>query len=56
MTIAEQIAEIQTKYPQAWDYIKGMLEYREMEGEKQGLAPTLPRFDDNDEIISESED
>lgn len=51
MTITEQIAEIKRNYPEAWAYIKEMLDYREQEGEQEGLAPSLPRYDDNDDLI-----
>ena len=51
MTITEQITEIKAKYPEAWEYIKEMLDYRESIGEQEALAPELPRFDDNDELI-----
>jgi hypothetical protein len=45
--------EIKAKYPEAWAYIKEMLDYRELKGEQEALAPSLPRFDDNDEWIKE---
>ena len=32
MAIAEQIAEIKHKYPEAWAYIKEMMEYKKAEG------------------------
>lgn len=51
VTITEQITEIKAKYPEAWEYIKEMLDYRESKGEQEALAPELPRFDDNDELI-----
>ena len=56
MTVTEQIAEIKVKYPEAWAYIKEMLDYRRLEGEQKAYAPILPKFDDNDELIIESED
>jgi hypothetical protein len=51
MTLTEQIAEIKTKYPDAWAYIKEIMDYREQEGEQEGLSPSLPQFDDNDDLI-----
>ena len=52
MTITEQIAEIKRKYPEAWEYIKEMMEYKKAEGMEEMVHPSLPVFDDNDEMIS----
>ena len=51
MTMAEQLAEIKRNYPEAWEYIKEMLDYREQLGMETALKPELPKFDDNDEMI-----
>lgn len=56
MTIMEQIAEIKVKYPEAWAYIQEMLDYNRLEGEQKAYSSILPKFDDNDELIVESED
>lgn len=56
MTVPEQIVEIRAKYPEAWAYIKEMLDYRELKGAQEALAPSLPKFDDNDEMISGGEE
>lgn len=56
MTITEQIAEIKVKYPEAWAYIEEMLDNKRLEGEREAFSLALPRFDDNDELIVESED
>jgi hypothetical protein len=52
MTITEQIAKIKVKYPEAWAYIKEMLDYREQLGMEEELRAEPPKFDDNDEMIS----
>jgi hypothetical protein len=51
MTITEQIAEIKRNYPEAWNYIKEMLDYREQLGMEEELRAEPPKFDDNDEMI-----
>jgi hypothetical protein len=53
MTVAEQIAEIMVKYPEAWAYIETMMDVREKKGEHDILYLSLPKFDDNDEWIKE---
>jgi hypothetical protein len=45
--------EIKAKYPEAWAYFKALMKYREEKGFNEALAPSLPRFDDNDEWIKE---
>jgi hypothetical protein len=56
MTITEQIAKIKVKYPEAWAYIKEMLDYREQLGMEEELRAEPPKFDDNDEMISGGEE
>jgi hypothetical protein len=56
MTITEQIAEIKRNYPEAWNYIKEMLDYREQLGMEEELRAEPPKFDDNDEMISGGEE
>ena len=51
MTIAEELSCIKREYPEAWEYIKEMMDYRELKGAQEALAPSLPKFDDNDELI-----
>ena len=51
MTMTEQLTEIKAKYPEAWGYIKEMLDYREGKGYNEALSLPLPQFDDNDELI-----
>ena len=43
MTLAEQLEKIKTEYPEAWKYLNESKEIR------------LPKFDENDEIISSEE-
>lgn len=50
MTQAEELNEIRRKYPKAWEYIMEQLDEK---GGLEATAPTLPRFDDNDEMIEE---
>lgn len=56
MTITEQITEIKRNYPEAWAYIKEMLDYREHLGMEEELRAEPPKFDDNDEMISGGEE
>ena len=50
MTQAEELNEIRRKYPKAWEYIMEQLDEK---GGLEAAAPTLPRFDDNDEMVEE---
>ena len=43
MTLAEQLEKVKTEYPEAWKYLNESKEIR------------LPKFDENDEIISSEE-
>jgi hypothetical protein len=56
MTVVEQITEIKRNYPEAWAYIKEMLDYREQLGIEEELRAKPPKFDDNDEMISGGEE
>ena len=44
MSLQEQLEHIKTEYPEAWEYLNEPNEAR------------LPRFDDNDEMITEEEE
>jgi hypothetical protein len=53
MTQVEELNEIRRKYPKAWGYIMEQLDEKKREGFLEAMTPTLPRFDDNDEMIEE---
>lgn len=53
MTQVEELNEIRRKYPKAWEYIMEQLDEKKREGFLEAMTPTLPRFDDNDEMIGE---
>ena len=53
MTMQEQLTEIRHNYPDAWEYIMEQLDEKKREGFLEAMTPTLPRFDDNDEMIEE---
>jgi hypothetical protein len=53
MTVAEQIAEIKVKYPEAWKYFQQQIELSREQGREEDIRDTLPKFDDNDEWIKE---
>lgn len=44
MSLQEQLEHIKVEYPEAWEYLNEPNEAR------------LPRFDDNDEMITEEEE
>lgn len=44
MSLQEQLEHIKTEYPEAWEYLNESKEAR------------LPRFDDNDEMITEEDE
>lgn len=51
MSISEQLDHIRNDYPEAWAYIKEMLDYREQLGRETALTAELPKFDDNDNMV-----
>lgn len=53
MTQVEELNEIRRRYPNAWEYIMEQLDEKKREGFLEAMTPTLPRFDDNDEMIGE---
>lgn len=55
MTQVEELNEIRRRYPNAWEYIMEQLDEKKREGFLEAMIPTLPRFDDNDEMIEEDE-
>ena len=52
MTEIEELSEIREKYPKAWAYIMDMMEEKRREGFIEALNPSLPKYNDNDELIS----
>jgi hypothetical protein len=52
MTQVEELNEVRHKYPKAWAYICEMLEQKKTEGFIDALNPSLPKYDDNDELVS----
>lgn len=53
ITQVEELNEIRRKYPKAREYIMEQLDEKKREGFLEAMTPTLPRFDDNDEMIEE---
>ena len=53
ITQVEELNEIRHKYPKAWKYIMEQSDEKKREGFLEAMTPTLPRFDDNDEMIGE---
>lgn len=53
MSLDEEISYIRNNLPQAWEYIHECMEEKKREGYSEAMTPTLPRFDDNDEMIEE---
>ena len=52
MTMQEQLTEIRHNYPDAWEYIMDQLDEKKREGFSEALSPSLPKFNDDDELIS----
>lgn len=52
LTEIEELSEIREKYPKAWAYIMDMMEEKRREGFIEALSPSLPKYNDNDELIS----
>ncbi len=51
VTQVDELNEIRRKYPKARKYIMEQLDEKKREGFLEAMTPTLPRFDDNDEMI-----
>jgi hypothetical protein len=55
MEIEEQLTRIKQVYPEAWSYFQQQIELSREQGREEGRREahesTLPKFDDNDEVI-----
>lgn len=56
MTLQEEIAYMRHNLPHLNEYISELLESKKQEGYLEAMTPTLPRFDDNDEMIGLEDD
>lgn len=55
MTLQEEISYMRHNLPHLNEYIFELMETKKQEGYYEAMTPTLPRFDDNDEIIEEDD-
>ena len=53
MTLPEQLSRIRHEMPEAWEYFKEMRNNAWEDGFTEAMCPTLPEFNDNDELREE---
>ena len=53
MTLPEQLSRIRHEMPEAWEYLMECRKRAWMNGFTEAMNPTLPEFDDNDELREE---
>ena len=55
MTLQEEIAYMRHNLPHLNEYIHKLMEDKRQEGFLEAMNPTLPRFNDDDEMIEEDD-
>ena len=55
MTLPEQLSYMRANLPEAYKYFTELLEYKYQEGYEAAIHVSLPKFDDNDELIREDD-
>lgn len=53
MTLPEQLSKIRNEMPEAWEYLTECRKRAWMNGFTEAMNPTLPEYDDNDDLREE---
>ena len=53
MTLPEELSKIRHEMPEAWEYLMECRKQAWMNGFTEAMNPTLPEYDDNDDLREE---